>query len=220
MSTYVLMKVLESSPHRYDKGINLLSLGKINKIYDNLVTNINKGDKVLDIGCGTGLLTLRAALRGAVVTGIDINAEMLEVAQKRINNAKVAENVTLKDMSVAELDSEPSGHYDVIMSGLCLSELSLDEQTYALKEINRLLKSSGLLLIVDEIVPKNVFKHIINTIIRIPLIIITYILTQNTTKAVKNLDTKITNTSFHIEEMKSNKLGNFVTIKAIKQNMN
>lgn len=217
MSTYVLMKILESSPNRYDKGIGLLSLGKINKIYDKLTSNIKEGDKVLDIGCGTGSLTLRAAVKGATVTGIDINTGMLEIAQKRVNEAGFPEKVVLRDMGVAEIDTEPDESYDVVMSGLCFSELSFDEQTYALNEIYRLLKPNGLLLIADEVVPKNIFKRIINLIIRIPLIIITYILTQNTTKAVKGLDTKISDASFNIQEINRNRLENFVTIIATKK---
>ena len=217
MSTFVLMKILESSPNRYDKGIGLLSLGKINKIYDKLTSNIKEGDKVLDIGCGTGSLTLRAAVKGATVTGIDINTGMLEIAQKRVNEAGFPEKVVLRDMGVAEIDTEPDESYDVVMSGLCFSELSFDEQTYALNEIYRLLKPNGLLLIADEVVPKNIFKRIINLIIRIPLIIITYILTQNTTKAVKGLDTKISDASFNIQEINRNRLENFVTIIATKK---
>ena len=73
MSTYVLMRILESAPSRYDLGIRLLTLGKLDPVYDRLVLNIQHGQKVLDIGCGTGALTCLAAQRGAQVTGIDIN---------------------------------------------------------------------------------------------------------------------------------------------------
>ena len=67
--SYVLMKILESAPYRYDKGIRILTLGKIDKAYDRLTERIKKNDKVLDIGCGTGMLTIRAAMKGATVTG-------------------------------------------------------------------------------------------------------------------------------------------------------
>jgi ubiquinone/menaquinone biosynthesis C-methylase UbiE len=61
MSTYVLMKIFEVFPRRYDKGIRLLTFGKLDKVYDRLVSPIKKGDRVLDIGCGTGAISLRAA---------------------------------------------------------------------------------------------------------------------------------------------------------------
>jgi trans-aconitate methyltransferase len=41
------------------------------------------GDRVLDLGCGTGELTAALAARGAVVTGIDASAEMLATARAR-----------------------------------------------------------------------------------------------------------------------------------------
>ena len=64
MSTYVLMRILESSPRRYDLGIRLLTLGHLDRAYDRLVGRIERGQRVLDLGCGTGALTLRAARRG------------------------------------------------------------------------------------------------------------------------------------------------------------
>ena len=47
--SFVLMKVLESAPHRYDKGIRLLTLGKIDRAYDRLVENIKEDDTALDL---------------------------------------------------------------------------------------------------------------------------------------------------------------------------
>lgn len=61
MSTYVLMRILESAPSRYDLGIRMLTLGKLDAIYDKLTSSIAEKHRVLDIGCGTGALSLRAA---------------------------------------------------------------------------------------------------------------------------------------------------------------
>ena len=61
MRTFVLMKILESAPERYDAGIWLLTLGAITKSYDRLAKNIHPGQHVLDLGCGTGALAIRAA---------------------------------------------------------------------------------------------------------------------------------------------------------------
>lgn len=67
-------------------------------VYDELMTDIPydayvelidiaaggiAGKQVLDIGCGTGLLSVKLAKQGAQVTGVDLSAEMLTVAEER-----------------------------------------------------------------------------------------------------------------------------------------
>lgn len=216
MSTYILMKILESSPSRYDKGISILSFGKLNKSYDRLVSQIQKGQLVLDIGCGTGALTLRAASKGANVKGIDINSQMLDIAQKRSNEMNLFKNIEFCEMGIAELESIKSDSYDVIMSGLCFSELSEDELIYTLKHIKRILKQHGLLLVADEVEAGNIFLKIINFLIRIPLKAITYILTQTSTNTIKNLPEKIKNAGLQINNIKLNRMESFIELSATK----
>ena len=151
MSTYVLMRILESAPRRYDLGIRLLTFGSLDKAYDRLATRVEAGQRVLDVGCGTGALTLRAARRGARVKGIDLNAQMLEIARQRAGASGLAGNVDLQEMGIAELDAELPASYDVVMSGLCFSELSEDEIAYGLSQIVRVLRPGGLLLVADEV---------------------------------------------------------------------
>ena len=116
MSTYILMKILESAPSRYDKGIRILTLGRLDDAYNRLTSYIKSGQKVLDLGCGTGTLTLKAAQKSAKVKGIDVNSQMLEIARKRTIKANLTENIELYEMGVAELGSEESESYDVVMS--------------------------------------------------------------------------------------------------------
>jgi len=211
------MKVLESAPYRYDRGIKILTLGKISKAYDRLVENIGENDEVLDIGCGTGMLSFRAALKGALVTGIDINPEMLEIAKIRTSNSDLEKNIKFIEIGVAELDVFEKNTFDVVMSGLCFSELSQDELSYALNLNSSILKPNGLLLVADEIKSKNILKRIINFIIRIPLVVITYILTQTTSKAIANLEEKITKEHFVIKSVKKNRLENFIELVAVNR---
>ncbi|TET81033.1 MAG: class I SAM-dependent methyltransferase [Candidatus Heimdallarchaeota archaeon] len=214
------MKILESAPYRYDKGIRILTLGKIDKAYDRLSKQIKKGDNVLDMGCGTGMLTLHAAIKGADVTGFDINSEMLEIARIRIENSDFKENVNLLEMGVAELDNFDKNEFDVIMSGLCFSELSNDEMNYTLKLSKKILKQNGLLIIADETKSNLFVFRFLNFLIRIPLVIVTYILTQTTTKAVKGLEEKVTKAGFTIESIRKNKMRNFIELVARKNKEN
>jgi len=216
MSTYILMKILESAPDRYDRGIRILSLGKLDKVYDRLISPVKEGQRVLDIGCGTGALTLRAAKKGAQVKGIDVNSRMMEIAQKRAEAAKLAQNIEFSEMGVAELGREKPESYDVAMSGLCFSELTEDELIYTLKEVKRLLKPGGILLIADEISPEGTLKRILNWLIRFPLVIVTYLITQTTTHAVKNLPEKIEEAGFSIETVRSSSLSNLTELTATK----
>ena len=206
------MKVLESAPDRYDMGIRILTLGRLDKAYDRLTSYIKSGQKVLDIGCGTGALTLRAALKGANVKGIDLNLQMLEIAQKRANKTNVKKNVEFCEMGAAELDSEKTENYDVVMSGLCFSELTEDELIYTMKEVKRILKPKGILLVADEVIPNRLSKKMSNWLIRFPLVIITFILTQTTTKAVDNLPEMMEKAGFLIESVRLNKMGNFIEL--------
>ena len=46
------MKILESVPEKYDRGIRIFSLGKLYKVYDRLISPVKEGQRVLDIGPG------------------------------------------------------------------------------------------------------------------------------------------------------------------------
>jgi ubiquinone/menaquinone biosynthesis C-methylase UbiE len=122
----------------------LLTLGQVGRSYQRLVQPIRSGQKVLDIGCGTGALSLLAAEKGAVVKGIDINPEMPEIAQQRAAHLKLAHQIEFQEKGVAELESEPEQSRDVVMSGLCFSELNENELDFALKQAFRILKSDEL----------------------------------------------------------------------------
>jgi len=210
------MKLFESAPSRYDRGIRLLTGRRLDKAYERLTSLIKKGERVLDIGCGTGALSLRAAKRGAVVKGIDINSRMLEIAQIRAKKENLSHGIEFSEMGVAELGEEREESFDVVMSGLCFSELTKEELRFTLKEIRRLLKPRGLLLVIDEVKPRKIFKRILIWLPRAFLKTIVYLLTQSTTRALKNLPEKIKESGLQIEEVRLNKWENFMELMARK----
>jgi demethylmenaquinone methyltransferase/2-methoxy-6-polyprenyl-1,4-benzoquinol methylase len=216
MSTYILMKILESAPARFDLGIRLLTLGQIDHAYDRLASHIEQGWKVLDIGCGTGALSILAAQRGAQIKGIDTNPAMIEVAMKKIHDAGLDKHVAFAEKGIAELDEEPAEEYDAVMSGLCFSELSDEELRFALVQIKRMLKPAGMLLIADETVPGNMLKRIVSSLLRLPLAALTYAVAQTVTRAIKNLPRRIESAGFVIKLCNSNVMDTFVEIIAIK----
>ncbi|WP_455277114.1 corrinoid protein-associated methyltransferase CpaM [[Eubacterium] cellulosolvens] len=212
MASYVLMRILESTPNRYDKGIRILTFGKLDLVYDRMMSYVEKGDRVLDLGCGTGALTLRAAKKGANVKGIDVNSEMLEIARKRAIEANLMQNLELYEIGVVEIAKEKSESYDVVMAGLCFSELTMDELVYTLKEVKRILKPEGFLLIADEVVPETILKRTFNYLIRFPLVIITYFITQSITNPIKGLPELVKEDGLLIESIKLNKIENFIEL--------
>jgi ubiquinone/menaquinone biosynthesis C-methylase UbiE len=216
MSTFVLMRILESAPQRYDLGIRLLTLGRVQRAYDRLASYIEPGQRVLDIGCGTGPLALRAARRGASVRAIDVNPQMLEIAARHGRDTGLSDRIELVEMSVAELDAERSESYDVVMSGLCLSELGDDELAYTLKQVTRILRPGGLLLVADEVRPQSLVTRMLHSLVRIPLAILTYVISQRTTRPIAGLHDKLTQAGLSIMSADTSRLGSFIELMAKK----
>lgn len=215
MSTYILMKILESAPHRYDTGIAILTLGRLTTCYSLLVSQVKKGHRVLDIGCGTGSLTIKAAQKGAVVKGIDVNPQMLAIAKTKASALGLT--VELVEMGVAELGTELPEQYNVVMSSLCFSELTEDELRYTLKQVTRILKPGGLFLVADEVVPETTLKKVTSWIIRVPLMILTLLIAQTITTPVKNLPEKIKDAGIIIQSVELSKMENFIILTGKKE---
>ena len=216
--SYVFMKVLESAPRRYDFGIRILSLGRIDRVHQEMAEwGAIDGTRALDIGCGTGSLAIACARRGAQVTGIDISPLMLDIARQKVKQAGLEDSITLIETSAIELDEKfEAGSFDTIMSSLTFSELSDDEQRFVLGECHRLLKDGGRLIIADEVVPPWP-RRAMHLLVRLPLMVVTYILTQTTTGAVAQLEAKIAEADFRIEWTHRNLLGDFETVAAVKE---
>jgi ubiquinone/menaquinone biosynthesis C-methylase UbiE len=210
----VLMKVLESAPSRYDRGIRLLTLGQAGRAYDRLAARIQPGWRVLDIGTGTGALALRAAARGAEVSAMDINPAMLALARWKADAAGLGEAITWREMGVAELDTLPDASFDAICSCLCLSELTPDERRYGLAQARRLLRPGGLLLLADEVRPPGLLQRLLHTALRIPLTILTWLLTQTTTHAVPDLPGLVEAAGFEVTAVRTGMLGSWAELEA------
>lgn len=217
MTTFVLMRLLESAPRRYDLGIRLLSLGRIGRMHGRMAEQVGAGELVLDIGCGTGSLALRLAERAARVTGIDISPQMLDMAREKVEAAGLQDQVELRQMSAIDLDETfPDGSFDVIVSSLLFSELSEDEQAFVLRECRRLLRDGGRLLVADEVVPRAWPLRMLSQVLRLPLVVLTYILTQTTTRAVVGLEEKITGAGFAMRRVETSFLGGLKLVAAAK----
>ncbi len=215
MSSYIYMKILESQPHRYDAGISWLSFGQAPKIKQRIVDElVSSGMNVLEIGCGTGTLAVMAAKKGARVTGFDVSANMLEVAGDKIHSEGLDTMVELNEMGVSGMDHFQENSFDLVASTLVFSELSSDEQRYALKHAKRALKPEGRLVIADEVRPRSFIHRLLHTLVRLPMLIITFILTQTTTKAVEGAEDLIREAGFKIEKAERRSFDSFLYLVA------
>ena len=217
MFSYVYMKILESQPERYDRGISWLSLGKIDQIKKKIVEEeVKPGEKILEIGVGTGILAIMCARKGAKVLGIDISPAMLEVARKKVREEGLKEAIELKEMSISEMD-KLEGEFDLVIATLVFSELYSQEQDYALTQAYRLLRAEGKLIIGDETRPQNFFKYLIYFLVRLPLWLITFLLTQTTTRAVVGIEERIKKAGFRIIKLERSFLDSFIYLVAVKE---
>lgn len=128
-------------------------------VYDELMTDIPyndyvellelaigglNGKKVLDVGCGTGLLSVKLAQKGAEVTGIDLSNDMLEVARNRAIDFSLS--IEFNQLPMQQIAGNPSFDAAVIaidsLNYVCTEEEVL--QTF--KGIYSVLKNGGTLL--------------------------------------------------------------------------
>lgn len=189
MPSFLYMKILESSPERYDRGIQIISRGRINQIYEFIANSVaDEGKKILDIGCGTGNVSLACAAKGASVVGIDTNPGMLEIAQKKADASGLSQRVEFLEIGVAEMKRRFSDErIDACVSCLAFSELTDDEQSYAISSAYSILKPGGIIIIADETSPRSTLRRVINALIQVPVRLLAYILTQSGTRPVKGI---------------------------------
>ncbi len=146
--TYYIAKTFDYTARFYDRTLNK-KLGHEFYSLAAKLAGVKEGDKVLDVGCGTGTLALRLkkqAGNNGVVAGIDASKGMLK--QAKIKSDK--ENIHL-DLRVASIEKMPfpDNFFDVITSTWVIHQLSLPLKKKGIKEIFRVLRPGGHFLLVD-----------------------------------------------------------------------
>lgn len=156
----------------YDIFSRLFRLG-VNSPNSRMVielADIRPGDRVLDVGCGTGNLTLTAksyAGPDGKVYGIDAAPEMIELAKKKASRSGLE---VLFDIGLIEKLAFPDAAFDVIISRLAIHHLPDDLKSRGFAEILRVLKPGGHFLIADFIAPTNPFlNHITSALVGSPM---------------------------------------------------
>lgn len=139
---------------RYDLMLlwgNVLSLGKWKALEQHILdmAHLQAGEQVLDVGCGTGVLALKASKRvGSTgrVYGIDPGPKQIARARQKAARAKAPINF---QVGMIEHLTFPDDSFDIVLSTLMMHVLPDELKRQGIAEIARVLKPGGRVLIVD-----------------------------------------------------------------------
>lgn len=161
-----LSQVHNSSMNQSKRYIPALSFNWLTPLYDPLLkwgmreasfkrkiirqANIQPHMKVLDLGCGTGTLTLmlKQAHPEADVTGLDGDPQVLHIAREKSRGGNIQ-----WDEGLASSLPYPDSVFDRVVTSLVIHHLTTDDKRRAFKEAYRVLKPKGELYVLDFGVP-------------------------------------------------------------------
>ncbi len=148
-------------PPRYDVINRIITLG-MDKRWRRLASKTcleNRPQAILDLGCGTGDLTIniaRLAVKDTEIVGLDYSQPMLEKAQKKSMRAGVAELIRFIQSDATSLPF-PDAHFDCVGISFAFRNLTYKNPLALahLAEVKRVIKQGGRYVIVESSQPKN-----------------------------------------------------------------
>ena len=146
---------MEQMVNSYDSYMKKITLGRENALREMTVNlaQVKPGDSVLEIGCGTGTLTLAAKRQAGPqgkAFGIDIIPGMIELSQKKATQAKL--DVAFQLGSIEGIPF-PAEQFDVVICSFMIFHMSEKVREKGISEIYRVLKPQGKLMILDLALP-------------------------------------------------------------------
>ena len=152
---FIIKNQMEKMVHSYDKYMKRITLGRedaLRRMTVNLA-QVKTGDSVLEIGCATGTLSLAAKRQAGPtgkVFGIDIIPGMIEVSREKASQAGL--DVTFQSGSIEDIPF-PAKNFDVVMCSFMIFHMSEKVRNKGIKEIYRVLKPNGRLMVLDLALP-------------------------------------------------------------------
>ena len=132
----------------YDRLLRVFGLGAAFRDETLRQFEAKPGQRILDLGCGTGTLLVQLKQRCPDVqaVGIDIDEEVLAIAKKKAKEANT--EIELKKQG-AEQTAEPAESFHRVVSSLVIHHLETAAKVNAIKEAFRVLRPGGTFLLVD-----------------------------------------------------------------------
>ncbi len=137
----------------YDESIDALSKGYPFEGYYQLLAGIqnqvdfsqNKTPKILDLGVGTGLLTLELYKKGGDIFGLDFSEKMIALAKEKMPKARFLQH----DFTDTFPEEVMQGNFDYIISSYAYHHVTDDRKITLLQELKPLLNENGKFAIGD-----------------------------------------------------------------------
>lgn len=151
-----IRKLFDNIAPDYDRLNHILSLNIDKSWRKKAVRQIADEDRamrVLDVACGTGDFTIEIAQKvapGSSVTGVDISEGMMDVGREKIRKAGVSAELYLADCEALPYEDNT---FDRISVGFGVR--NFEHLDVGLKEMYRVLKTDGKLVILELSVPSN-----------------------------------------------------------------
>jgi cyclopropane-fatty-acyl-phospholipid synthase len=136
-----------------------LETAQLRKIH-NIISKagIKSSHHVLDIGCGWGSLAMEAVkLSGCRVTGLTLSAEQKTLAEKRIKEAGLSENIEILLCDYRKAPTPPGG-YDRIVSVEMIEHVGRAHMNIFFEEIDKRLNKDHGLMVVQGITSTNIVR--------------------------------------------------------------
>lgn len=219
MFSYVFMKILEMRPGSYDERMEKVTRGRMRAVKEAVAREVPRGSHVLEIGCGTGELAGLIVERDCRVEGFDLSPSMVEMAKEKIEMDNLKEKFSVRQIGVDGMDGFPSEDFDAVVSTVVFSELNDYERRFTLEHAARVIKPGGRIIIADEVVPRLAMRRVIHTIVRLPLVAVTYLVTRKSTHPIVNLAGEINEAGFIVEKEVRSRGDSFSMVVAAKKSM-
>lgn len=111
----------------------------INGLRRRVAAMITENEKVIDVACGTGALSMRIAATAGQVTGIDLSEDMI-VTARRLSGRKPELRVSFELLDATDLSCYADGSFDTAVSTLAMHQFDPDTGLKVLGEMKRVAK--------------------------------------------------------------------------------